>query len=173
MKKKIFLVIIILLFFKNFSFSFESNPDTSDIGSGGREDLSFMKTKTGNFKKGKDFLKKGVKYFKKDKIKKANKNFEKALSYFVLAYRKSPENVEILSHLGLSYNFLEDFMMSEIYYKEGLSLDPKNPIINQKLGELYFRTKRMDLAKERLNILNSCNCNEFLNLKNFIVNSNQ
>ena len=76
-----------------------------------------------------------------------NKNFDRALNYFILAYRKSPENVEILNYLGLTYNFLEDFMMSEIYYQEGLAHDPKNKLINQKLGELYFKTKRIDLAK--------------------------
>ena len=169
MKKKIFLAILILFFFKSFSFSFESNPDTNDIGTGGREDLSFMNTKTSDLKKGNDFLKKGIKYFKKNKFKKANKNFDRALNYFILAYRKSPENVEILNYLGLTYNFLEDFMMSEIYYLEALSLDPKNSITNQKLGELYFKTKRVDLAKERLNILRSCNCDEFSNLKNIMT----
>tara|TARA_B100000575_G_C23071410_1_gene617116 strand:+ start:614 stop:1138 length:525 start_codon:yes stop_codon:yes gene_type:complete len=174
MKKKFFLAILILIFLKSFSFSFEfgSSPDTKDIGTGGKEDLSFMNIKTSNLRKGKDFLKKGVKYSKKNKFKKANKSFEKALSYFVLAYKRSPESVEILNYLGLTYNFLEDLMMSEIYYQEGLSLDPKHPIINQKLGELYFRTKRIDLARERLNVLKSCNCDEFLKLKNVIATSN-
>ena len=58
--------------------------------------------------------------------------------------------------------------MSEIYYQEGLIIDPKNYLINQRLGELYFNTKRVNLAKERLEVLISCNCEEYLNLKNII-----
>ena len=58
--------------------------------------------------------------------------------------------------------------MSEIYYMEGLDIDPKNNLLNQRLGELYFYTKRVDMAKDRLKILNSCNCQEYLNLKKII-----
>ena len=58
--------------------------------------------------------------------------------------------------------------MSEIYYKEALNIDPKNKIINQRLGELYFKTKRQDLAQEKLKLLSNCNCEEYLELKKII-----
>ena len=58
--------------------------------------------------------------------------------------------------------------MSEIYYLEGLVIDPKNISINQSLGKLYYETKRINLANERLDVLKSCNCQEYLNLKSII-----
>ena len=62
MKKIISLIIIFLFISLNFSFSFQQNPEPGDIGSGGREDDSFMKNpKNSNFKKGKDRLKQGLK----------------------------------------------------------------------------------------------------------------
>ena len=62
-----------------------------------------------------------------------------------------------------------DPIMSEIFYQEGLEIDPKNDYINQKLGELYFNTNRIDLAKDRLNVLKNCNCEEYLQLKKIIT----
>ena len=50
----------------------------------------------------------------------------------------------------------------------GLELDPKHNGINEYLGELYVLTNRIDLAKERLNILKSCNCKEYHELKDVI-----
>ena len=58
--------------------------------------------------------------------------------------------------------------MTEIYYKEGISIEPKNISINKSLGELYLTTKRKALAIERLDALKDCNCQEYLNLKNII-----
>ena len=59
--------------------------------------------------------------------------------------------------------------MSEIYYQEGLNIDPKHKLINQRLGELYIKTKRIELAKEKLKILSNCNCQEYLDLKETIL----
>jgi len=36
------------------------------------------------------------------------------------------------------------------------------------LGELYVVTNRIDLAKERLDVLKSCNCEEYEELKAII-----
>ena len=49
-----------------------------------------------------------------------------------------------------------------------LSIDPNHFGINEYLGELYVNTNRIDKAKERLKILESCNCEEFEELKNAI-----
>ena len=161
-------LIIYLFFFLNSSSSFQSGSDVGDVGTGGRENSSYLDGKNSNFKKGKDFLKKALKSDKKGKPEKANKNFEKSIQYFILANKEFPNNIEILNHLGFVYNMLEDLIMSEIYYKEGLQLDPKNILLNQKLGELYINTKRIDLAKERLKVLSYCNCREYFDLKNFL-----
>ena len=135
----------------------------------GLEDLSFLNVKNSNFKKGNDIFKQALKYKNKNKIKKANKRFEKALDYFILANRETPNNIEILKLLGFSYYMVGDPIMSEIFYQEGLEIDPKNDYINQKLGELYFNTNRIDLAKDRLNVLKNCNCEEYLQLKKIIT----
>jgi len=137
-------------------------------GKGGREDLSFLNAKNSNFKKGKDALKQVQKLINKNKTKKANKRLEDAIEYFILANDQLPNNVNILSYLGLSYYLADDPIMSEIYYMDGLSLDPENYLINAKLAELYLNTKKIELAKERLNVLKSCNCQEYSKLKDII-----
>ena len=171
MKNIISVIIIFLFFCVSSSFSFQQNPDQNDIGTGGRDDDSFMSPKNSNIKKGKDRLKQGLKFKKKKQNIKANKRFEKALEYFVLSYKETPENIDVLNYLGFTYSMLEDYLMSEIYYQEALMLDPKNPLINQRLGELYLNTRRISLAKERLKVLSTCSCQEYSNLKNTIASS--
>ncbi len=160
MKKLKILFFILTIFFSNI---YHLAADKE-----GLEDKSYLNAKNSNFKKGNDALKKALKYKKKNKIEKANKKLEKALGYFLSSYKESPNNIEILSLLGFSYFLIGDPIMSEIYYMEGLDIDPKNNLLNQRLGELYFNTKRVDMAKNRLKILKSCNCEEYLNLKNII-----
>ena len=137
-------------------------------GKGGREDLSFLNSKNSNFIKGNNSLNKAIKFLKKKQYKKANKRLEKSLNYFISANQETPDNVEILNLLGFNFFLVGDMIMSEIYYKEALNIDPKNKIINQRLGELYFKTKRQDLAQEKLKLLSNCNCEEYLELKKII-----
>ena len=40
--------------------------------------------------------------------------------------------------------------------------------MNEYLGELYVMTDRIDLAKERLEVLAECNCKEYFELKEII-----
>ncbi len=170
------MVIARLLFFFYLSFfiftnTFAFTKQGKGIQSTGREDLSFLEAKNSNFKKGKDALRQALKLKKKNKFQKSNKRLNDAIKYFVEAYRENPNNVEIYNYLGLTYNYLGDFMMSEIYYREGLVIEPKNYLINFRLGELYSKTKRIDQAIERLDILGTCNCEEYLDLKKIIINS--
>ena len=166
--KNLTCIIFFLFFYANLAFSFETGSSGKDVGTGGREDLSYLKAKNNNFKKGRDALKQGLKLKKKNKIQKADKKFEKALKYFVIAYNNFPGNIDIINNLGFTYNEIGDLMMSEIYYQEALLIEPKNPLINIKLAELYLNTKRINLARDRLEVLKSCNCQEYLNLKNIL-----
>ena len=50
----------------------------------------------------------------------------------------------------------------------GLKLNPNHVEINEYLGELYVQTNRLDKAKERLRILENCNCEEYKELKDII-----
>ena len=47
-------------------------------------------------------------------------------------------------------------------------MNPKHKGINEYLGELYVATDRIDLAKERLKVLEGCNCEEYGELKEVI-----
>ena len=49
-----------------------------------------------------------------------------------------------------------------------MEIDPKHVGINEYLGELYVVTNRIDLAKGRLKVLESCNCEEYDELKEII-----
>ena len=167
---KIFKVLFVTFILISLSLekSYSAEKDETFDGEGGREDLSFLNVKNSNYKKGIDALKRASKFEKKSKLKKANNYFEKALKYFVLAHREYPGNIDILNYLGFTYNKVGDLAMSEIYYQEGLVIDPKNNFTNQKLGELYFNTKRINLANERLDFLSLCGCQEYLNLKSIM-----
>ena len=63
---------------------------------------------------------------------------------------------------------LGDFEKGEKYYLLGLKIDPQHKGINEYLGELYVATNRIDLAKERLEVLVNCNCEEYGELKEII-----
>ena len=56
----------------------------------------------------------------------------------------------------------------KIYYLKGLELDSGHLGINEYLGELYVQTNRIELAKERLEVLNGCKCEEYEELKELI-----
>ena len=126
--------------------------------------------KLNKFQKGVKLTKSGEKLEKKNKIKKAKKKYKKALEYFLNANKENQSNVEILNYLGFISAKLGNYDNSEIYYLLVLSIDPNHLEANSHLGELYFKTNRVDLAKKRLEILKNCNCSNYLILKKIISN---
>ena len=66
-----------------------------------------------------------------------------------------------------------DYEQGEKYYLQGLKIEPNHKGINEYLGELYVATNRMELAKERLNVLKNCNCEEYKELKEIIDGKKQ
>ena len=164
--KVLFFTFILISISSEKSYSAEKGKTIDGVG--GRDDFSYLNAKNSNFKKGKDALKQALKYKKKKKFDKANVKFEKALKYFVEANNETPNNVEVLIPLAFTYNEVGDNIMAEIYYNEGLAIEPKNVLINKSLGELYLRTKRKALALKRLEVLKDCNCQEYINLKNIV-----
>ena len=70
--------------------------------------------------------------------------------------------------MGFTSRKLGDFEKGESYYLEGLAIEPNHIGINEYLGELYVATNRIKLAKERLNVLINCNCEEYKELKEII-----
>ena len=115
-----------------------------------------------------NLIKLAKKYEKKNKLKKANKRYEKALKLLINENKKKPNQPDTLNYLGFTTRKLGDYENGEKYYLQGLQIDPTHRGINEYLGELYVATNRIDLAKERLNVLKNCNCEEYSELKDII-----
>jgi len=124
--------------------------------------------KTSLYKSGKKLVLKAKKLEKKDKIEKAKKLYLKAYGKFEKAYAKDKKNADILNYLGYTLRKTGDLEQAEIYYLKGLELDSKHLGINEYLGELYVQTNRIELAKERLEVLKGCKCEEYEELRELI-----
>ena len=120
------------------------------------------------YKSGKKLIIKAKKLEKKEKIEKAQTLYLKALSKLEKAYDKDKKNADILNYLGFALRKTGDFEKAEKFYLEGLKIDSAHLGINEYLGELYVQTNRIELAKERLQVLNGCNCEEYNELKELI-----
>ena len=120
------------------------------------------------YKSGKKLIIKAKKLEEKNKIAKAEKLYSKALNKLEKAYDKDKKNADILNYLGFALRKTGDFKKAEKFYLEGLALDSGHLGINEYLGELYVQTDRIDLAKERLQVLNGCKCEEYEELKELI-----
>tara|TARA_B100001173_G_scaffold234731_1_gene204354 strand:+ start:100 stop:585 length:486 start_codon:yes stop_codon:yes gene_type:complete len=153
MIKKIFFTFLLLLLLSVNSYSAGSSDNS--------------KTKT-NYDKAVTHIKLAKKYEKKDKIKKANKSYEKALKLLIKSNKKKPNNPDTLNYLGFTTRKLGDYENGEKFYLEGLAIEPNHIGINEYLGELYVVTNRISLAKERLKILENCDCKEYIQLKEII-----
>ena len=115
-----------------------------------------------------NLIKAAKNFEKKDKIEKAQKRYTKAYKLLIKSNKKKPNNADTLNYLGFTSRKLGDFENGEKFYLEGLAIDPKHVGINEYLGELYVATNRIDLARERLEVLMGCNCEEYNELKEII-----
>ena len=157
MIKKIFFTFLLLLALSVNSYSAGSSDNSNDNS----------KIKT-NYDKAVAHIKLAKKYEKKDKIKKANKRYERALKLLIKSNNKKPNNPDTLNYLGFTTRKLGDYENGEKFYLEGLAIEPNHIGINEYLGELYVVTNRISLAKERLKILENCDCKEYIQLKEII-----
>ena len=151
--KKIFLILLIIFLSVGNSYAASSSSNTKV---------------TSNYDKAVKLIKFAKKYEKKGKIDKANKRYEKALKLLLKSNKEKPNNANILNYLGFTTRKLGDFEKGEKYYLEGLAIEPDHIGINEYLGELYVATNRIELAKERLEILKTCNCGEYQELRQVI-----
>ena len=154
MIKKTFLTLLTLILLSTNSYSAGSSND-----GGGKS----------NYDKAVTLIKAAKKYEKKGKAEKANKRYEKAKALLVKSNKKKPNQADTLNYLGFTTRKLGDFENGEKYYLLGLEIEPNHVGINEYLGELYVVTNRLDLAKERLKVLESCNCEEYGELKEIIA----
>ena len=105
---------------------------------------------------------------KKVSLKKQKKRYAKAQKLLLKSNKEKPNKADTLNYLGFTTRKLGDYENGEKYYLLGLDIKPDHIGINEYLGELYVATNRLDLAKERLKILESCDCKEYKQLKDII-----
>tara|TARA_B100000900_G_scaffold404667_1_gene413333 strand:+ start:176 stop:670 length:495 start_codon:yes stop_codon:yes gene_type:complete len=134
---------------------------------GSSDDSSSSKVKS-DYDKAVVLIKAAKKYEEKNKSDKANKRYKKAQTLLLKSNEAKPDNADTLNYLGFTTRKLGDYENGEKYYLQGLNIEPNHIGINEYLGELYVVTNRMDLAKERLKILENCNCEEYDELKQII-----
>ena len=140
---------------------------SNSYSAGSGSDDSSSKKKS-NYDKAVTLIKSAKKYEKKGKTEKANKRYLKAKKLLLKSNENKPNSPDTLNYLGFTTRKLGDYENGEKYYLQGLELDPNHIGINEYLGELYVTTNRIDLAKERLEILKSCNCEEYNELEQII-----
>ena len=153
MIKKIFVFLILTLFTTN-SFSAGSDSTSTKVKS--------------NYDKAVQSIKFAKKYEAKGKLEKAKKRYDKAQKLLLKSNSEKPNKADTLNYLGFTTRKLGDYENGEKYYLQGLAIEPNHIGINEYLGELYVATNRLDLAKERLKILENCNCEEYTELKQII-----
>lgn len=125
-------------------------------------------TKKTNYERAVSFINEAKKLEQNGKQKKADKQYENAQKLLIKSNNNNPNNANTLNYLGFTTRKLGNFNLGEKYYLQGLAIEPEHIGINEYLGELYVVTNRMNLARERLEILRNCNCEEFQELKEII-----
>ena len=158
MIRKLFVILILSLFTTN-SFSAGSDSTSSKVKS--------------NYDKAVESIKFAKKYEAKGKIEKAKKRYAKAQKLLLKSNKEKPLQADTLNYLGFTTRKLGDYENGEKYYLLGLEINPSHVGINEYLGELYVATNRISLAKERLKVLESCNCEEYTELKEIIDGTKQ
>ena len=135
------------------------------IFAAGNDDTS---SKVDDYLKASNLIKAAKKYEKKGKTEKAQKRYKKAQKLLLKSNKEKPLQADTLNYLGFTTRKLGDYEKGEDYYLLGLEIEPSHKGINEYLGELYVVTRRIDLAKERLEVLKNCNCEEYDELKEII-----
>ena len=113
------------------------------------------------YKSSVSLIKRAGKLEKKDNKEKAEKLYSQAFKKLSEALKTDKNNPDILNYMGFTSRKIGNFSEAENYYLKGLAIDPKHNGINEYLGELYVQTDRIDKAKERLEVLKNCNCEEY------------
>ena len=171
MFKKIFIILIVTFIFSQYL----------GVSNGASSDSSSSDNYLDQYKEAKNFpditisvgetinfIVRAKKLEEKNKLDRAKKLYSKALEKLNEAYKTDRNNPDILNYLGFALRKTGKFEEAEKYYLAGLKIKPNHNGINEYLGELYVKTGRIELAKERLSILKNCNCDEYAELKEVI-----
>ncbi len=151
MMKKIFYTILISLVTQ---FVYAAGSDSSSV-----------EYKTNYYQDAKKLIKQAGKLEKNENTEKAKKIYSKAFKKLKKAHSADKKNPDILNYMGYTSRKIGNFDEAEKFYLTGLKIKPDHNGINEYLGELYVQTNRIDKAKERLEVLKDCNCEEFKDLE--------
>tara|TARA_B100000029_G_scaffold431433_1_gene443020 strand:- start:116 stop:601 length:486 start_codon:yes stop_codon:yes gene_type:complete len=158
MFKKIFIILVSVFIFSQYI----GISHGASSGNGSKNNYSNL------YSDAKKFVLRAKKLEKKNKIDRATKLYSKALEKLQKAYKTDKTNPDILNYLGFTLRKTGELEEAEKYYLAGLKIKPDHNGINEYLGELYVKTGRIELAKERLAVLKNCNCEEYSELKEII-----
>jgi len=149
MKRIVYIILISLMS----QYAYSAGSDSSD------------ESKSNYYDDAKKLVKRAGKLEKKEKIDKAKKLYSQAFKKLEKAYSSEKKNPDILNYMGYTSRKIGNFEQAEKFYLTGLSIKPDHNGINEYLGELYVQTNRLDKAKERLDVLKNCNCEEYKELE--------
>ncbi len=158
MYKKIFIVLIAAFVLSQYL----------GVSQGASSDSGSSDNYLDQYKEAKKFIQRAKKLEEKNKTERATKLYINALGKLQQAYKTDRNNPDILNYLGFALRKTGKFEEAEKYYLMGLKIKPNHNGINEYLGELYVKTGRIELAKERLETLKNCNCEEYDELKEVI-----
>tara|TARA_Y100001935_G_C17077452_1_gene394613 strand:- start:144 stop:659 length:516 start_codon:yes stop_codon:yes gene_type:complete len=168
MEKKIFIFFLSIFFLATESFSDDNSGNDGVISVVPKTSISNPPTKLSAYMSAEKKIIKALKLEKKGKNEKATKLYSEALKYLYKANKIKPFDANILNYLGFVSTKFDKIEDAEIYYIMGLEIEPNHTAINEYLGELYVLTNRIDLAEERLKVLEDCNCIQYKKLKKII-----
>ena len=104
-----------------------------------------------------------IKLIKNEQYAEAVQGLEK-----ILETKKYNKDADILNHYAFALRKTNNLTKAEEFYQKALSIEPTHRGALEYIGELYVDTKRMDLANATLKKLESCRCEEYAELKNYI-----
>ena len=104
-----------------------------------------------------------LKLIKNEQYAEAVQELEK-----ILETKKYNKDADILNHYAFALRKTNNLTKAEEFYQKALSIEPTHRGALEYIGELYVDTKRMDLANATLKKLESCRCEEYAELKNYI-----
>ena len=98
-------------------------------------------------------------------------DYQAAITELEKALAESPDDADLLTLIAFSHRKSGNFEVALDYYQQALKQDPEHRGANEYLGELYLQMDQLDLALERLDVLDKdCffGCSEYDKLKQAI-----
>lgn len=98
-------------------------------------------------------------------------DYAAAIEELNAALQSDPNDADTLNYLGYAHRKLGNYTEAEEYYLRALQIEPEHRGANEYIGELYLETDRLELAEERLEVLDGAcffGCEEYDELKEAI-----